>query len=248
MDAFAEGAVDYFQKPSLDKITEERKTLIEKIILAKSANIQKLSRHIVRNRNLTSLDRDYIIAIGASTGGTEALRVVLQGLPDKIPPIFVVQHIPAFFSDALAQRLNNLCPFTVIEAVDNMVVDKNTVYIAPGDKQMTIVKNSAGALKIRINSSEKRNGQRPSVDVCFESLSLINHKKIIAAILTGMGNDGALGLKKLKDIGAMTIAQNKESCVVFGMPNEAIKLGGACFIEPIEKVSQKILELLESKK
>ena len=247
MEALDYGAIDYFQKPSLENMEEESLLLIEKVVAAKNSKV-RVHREVIRNQGISSkiIDTNYLIAIGSSTGGTEAIKCILELLPENIPPIVIVQHIPAVFSKAFADRLNGLFSFAVVEAQDNQVLKNNCVYIAPGDNQMRIIK-SGNSLNIKISQEEKRNNHRPSVDVLFESIAELKLNKLVGILLTGMGGDGAVGLKKLKEAGAQTIAQNKETCVVFGMPNEAIKLGGAMYIEPIEKISDKILSIIATK-
>ena len=193
---------------------------------------------------LSNRNKKFIIAIGASTGGTEAIQFILKMLPKNIPPIVIVQHIPAGFSKAFAQRLSKELPFQVVEASHDESLKENCVYIAPGDEHMEI-KQTNGLLKIKLHKETKRNSHRPSVDVLFESLIGISGRKIISLILTGMGNDGAYGMKQLKNAGAKTIAQDEKSSVVFGMPNEAIKLGGVDYVEPLEKIAKRLIALIE---
>ncbi len=246
MEALETGAIDFFQKPQMKDIESESLVLIEKIINAKSSKISNLSKYsFYKNNNEEALDKNYIIAIGSSTGGTEALKIVLERLPENIPPIVVVQHIPEVFSKALADRLNNICSFHVVEASHDLELLPNTVYIAPGNKQMKVIKQQS-KFKIDISTSDLVNGHRPSVDVLFSSIADLNLKKSLGVILTGMGNDGAKGLKKMKASGSKTIAQDEATCVVFGMPKEAIKLNAVDFIEPIDNVANKIITLTKT--
>jgi two-component system chemotaxis response regulator CheB len=246
MEALELGAIDFFQKPDMNKIEEESKILIDKILQAKNAKVA------IRKKNFKSkiyseqlIDKNYLIAIGSSTGGTEALKVILERLPDNIPPILIVQHIPEVFSKALADRLNNFCKFEVVEAKNNELIEPNKVFISPGNKHM-IIEKSNNILQIKIFENNLVNGHRPSVDVLFNSIADLKLKKIIGVILTGMGKDGASGLKKLKESGAKTIAQNEETCVVFGMPREAIALNAVDYIEPIENISNKIINITKA--
>ncbi|WP_148696848.1 chemotaxis-specific protein-glutamate methyltransferase CheB [Silvanigrella aquatica] len=246
LEALELGAVDFFHKPNFANLESEGKNLIDKIFQVKSAKI--LSRKFKSIQNTDSgfqIDDNYLIAIGSSTGGTEALKHILQQLPSQIPPIVVVQHIPEIFSKALADRLNSICPFEVIEAKNGDIIEKNKVYIAPGNMQMKLIQNKY-SLQIKIEQSPTVNGHRPSVDVLFGSIAELNLNKTIGIILTGMGNDGAKGLKKLKESGAKTIAQNEETCVVFGMPKEAIKLNAVDYVEPIENIANKIYNLAKT--
>jgi two-component system chemotaxis response regulator CheB len=181
--------------------------------------------------------------IGSSTGGTEALRVLLTQLPENIPPILIVQHIPPVFSLAFANRLNELCPFLVKEAEDDDIVEPNKVLIAPGGKQMAVVK-VGGVLKIKITDEAPVNRHKPSVDYLFASVAKLNLSHVVGVILTGMGGDGARELLALKKLGARTIAQNQETCIVWGMPREAAKMGAAEFILALDAIPQKIMDLI----
>ncbi len=183
---------------------------------------------------------DSLIAIGASTGGTEALQHVLVQLPENIPAIVIAQHIPAGFSLAFANRLNQLCKFEVKEAVDGDLAQPGRALIAPGDFHMLIRKNGAGYRAV-IKTGPRVCYQRPSVDVLFDSVADAAGGKAIGVILTGMGNDGAHGLLQMKQKGARTLAQDEASCVVFGMPREAIQLGAVDHILPLKDMARGIL-------
>ncbi len=185
-----------------------------------------------------------LIVIGSSTGGTEALKEVLMRLPEKIPPILVVQHIPPVFSAALAQRLDSLCPFTVKEAQDGDLVTANTVYIAPGATQMKLSWNEkAKSLALVITDDAPVNRHKPSVDYLFDSVAeLPGLNPGYGVILTGMGADGARGLLKLRNKGWRTIAQNEETCVVYGMPKEAVKMGAAERVLPLYDIAENLRE------
>ena len=183
-----------------------------------------------------------IIAIGASTGGTEALREVLSRMPEASPGIVVVQHIPAVFSNAFANRLNDLCRVQVKEAADGDRVLPGQVLIAPGNFHMTLFRRG-GEYRVTVRDGERVCYQRPSVDVLFDSVAEAAGADGIGAILTGMGADGAKGLLKMKRAGARTIAQDEASCVVFGMPNEAIKIGGVDRIVPLDRIACELIAL-----
>lgn len=185
-----------------------------------------------------------IILLGASTGGTEALKSVLTRLPDGLPGICIVQHIPAYFSKAFATRLNELCPFEVREAVDGDEVRPGLALVAPGDFHMVVVWRMDRYL-ISLRQGPPINHSRPSVDVLFNSAAECAGRQAVAAVLTGMGRDGALGMKKLRDLGATTIAQNEETCVVYGMPRAAIEAGAAAHILPLDRVAEGIQRALE---
>ncbi len=188
---------------------------------------QGSSQAVNRHRNLKKeIDESIVIAIGSSTGGTEALREVLTRLPDHIPPILIVQHIPPVFSRAFADRLNGLCEFQIKEAEDGDEVKPDRVLIAPGGKHMT-VKKINNVLKVVIEETELYNRHRPSADLLFNSVANCIGNKAVGVILTGMGNDGAEGLLKMKVSGARTLAQDEATSVVYGMPKEAVRLGAA---------------------
>lgn len=182
-----------------------------------------------------------MIAIGASTGGTEALRDVLMGLPANLPGIAIVQHMPAGFTNAFASRLNGVCEIEVREAKDGDMICTGTALIAPGEMQMKIVRADAGWM-VRVFDGPRVCRHKPSVEVLFTSVAEVVRKNAMGVILTGMGNDGATGLKAMKDAGAYTIAQDKDSCVVFGMPREAIEAGGATDVIALDKIAAKIIE------
>lgn len=165
-----------------------------------------------------------IIALGASTGGTESTLEVLQRLPAKIPPILIVQHMPPGFTKLYAERLNRICAMTVTEAVDGDVVEAGHVYIAPGDCQMALTK-VGNLYKLQCRGTEKVSGHCPSVDNLFKSVANVSTKKNVGIILTGMGRDGAEGLLEMKKKGAYTLGENQESCVVYGMPMVAQNIG-----------------------
>jgi two-component system chemotaxis response regulator CheB len=183
--------------------------------------------------------------MGASTGGTEALKNVLLGMPSEIPPILIVQHIPPVFSTAFPSRLNDLCPFDVKEAVDGDELQRNKVFIAPGGKQMG-VRKLGERLMITINDDPAVNRHKPSVDYLFDSVCRISVEPAVAVILTGMGADGAKGMKKLRDMGFRTIGQDAATSVVYGMPKEAKNAGGVEFELPLERVAAKISELISN--
>jgi two-component system chemotaxis response regulator CheB len=246
LQALESGAVDYIQKPQMSNMTEAAETLRERLKIAAKAKVTTTIR-AKKSTQHHSFDFDNVILMGASTGGTEALRVVLEGLPAKIPPILIVQHIPPVFSAAFAQRLNELCPFEVREAQNGDEVKPNLVLIAPGGKQMK-VKPTNGKLVVEINDDGPVNRHKPSVDYMFRTASEAGLKKMVAVILTGMGADGAREMKRLRDLGTRTIAQNEATCVVYGMPREAAAKGGVEFVLPLEDIAQKISSLCETSK
>ena len=185
-------------------------------------------------------DSSRLIAIGASTGGTEAIRVVLEQMPANSPGIVVTQHIPAGFSTAFADRLGRICKIRVREAKDGDLVEPGLALVAPGDYHMTVRRLGAG-YRVVVQTGPKVCYQRPSVDVLFNSVAEVAEDNAVAALLTGMGADGARGLLKILNHQGSTIAQDEASCVVFGMPREAIKLNAAQQILPLTAVAQALL-------
>lgn len=244
LDALEAGAIDYIQKPSMTDLREVAAQIRDRIKTAANAKVR--SRRTVVKKATSSLsmavDKNSLIVIGSSTGGTEAVREVLQTLPGEIPPILIVQHIPPVFSAAFANRLNDLFPFEVKEAAHGDEVTPNRVLIAPGGKQMG-VKALKDKLIVVINDDAPVNRHKPSVDYMYQSVSQMGSKKVVGVILTGMGADGAREMKRLHDMGIKTIAQDKDSCVVFGMPQAAIQQGGVDFVLPLDQIGSKIIEL-----
>jgi two-component system, chemotaxis family, protein-glutamate methylesterase/glutaminase len=185
-----------------------------------------------------------IILIGASTGGTQAIEAVLTRLPADTPPILIVQHMPAHFTRAFAERLDQLCRLRVVEAEADQQVERGTAYIAPGDYHMTLVRFGL-QLRIGLNQNPQVHHQRPAVDVLFQSAAQIRGVPMTAMLLTGMGADGADGMVALRKAGAETIAEDEQSCVVFGMPKEAIARGGATHVATLLKIPTLVFECLE---
>ncbi len=182
-----------------------------------------------------------LIAIGASTGGTQALEAVLTALPENTLPILVVQHMPEKFTNTFAKRLNELCKVDVKEAEDNDALLPGRVLIAPGSKHMMLQTTQFGA-SVQVKDGPLVSRHKPSVDVLFRSVSKYAGSNAMGIILTGMGDDGAKGLKEMHDSGAITIAQNKETCVVYGMPNEAVKLGAIDHELALENIPAMMVE------
>jgi len=181
-----------------------------------------------------------VVCIGASTGGTEALRVLLTALPADSPGIVIVQHMPEKFTRSFADRLNELCRIEVREAQDGDRVRPGLALIAPGSRHMRIARSGA-EYRVQVVMEEPVNRHRPSVDVLFESAARALGPNAVAVMLTGMGNDGARGMKLMRDAGARTIAQDEETCVVFGMPREAIQAGAVEQILPLESIAMATL-------
>ncbi|MBF0102039.1 MAG: hypothetical protein HQK77_14145 [Desulfobacterales bacterium] len=198
----------------------------------------------ITSLTLPKAKKEKVIAIGASTGGTEAIRMVLQDLPNSVPGILVVQHMPTGFTKIFADHLNELCAnLEVKEAVDGDLIKSGRVLIAPGDKHLELTRNINGYIA-QIKNGPRVGRHRPSVDVLFNSVAEHAGENAIGVILTGMGTDGAKGLLEMRQKGAKTIAQHEDSCVVFGMPREAITIGAAEKIVPLNKIPDAIFALL----
>lgn len=241
LEALENGAIDYIQKPEMNEIDKVTPYILEKIRTAAKANLIKgprLKRRVVEQTKIMS-NLDSLIVLGSSTGGTEAIREILTALPDEIPPMLIVQHIPTVFSAAFAKRMNDLCKFEVKEAEDGDEVKPNRVLIAPGGYQMKLVKKN-NKMVVEINNDEPVNRFKPSVDYMFLSVAKELYTNTIAVLLTGMGKDGAKGMLELRQLGVRTIAQDEFTSVVFGMPKEAIAIGGAEFVEPLSQIAERV--------
>jgi two-component system chemotaxis response regulator CheB len=234
------GAVEVLAKPSGPySVGELRTSLADKIRAAAQARLRsrlpKTYPPVAAPRPATGT-RHSLVAIGASTGGTEAIRHVLEVLPANIPPVLIVQHIPPVFSAAFAARLNQAAPFEVKEAEDGDAVTPGRVLIAPGDRHMVLRRRPAG-LSVQIMDGPRVCYQRPSVDVMFQSVAEASAARTIGVLLTGMGADGAAGLLRIKESGGVTIAQDESSCVVYGMPREAVRRGAASHVLPLSEIA-----------
>lgn len=184
-----------------------------------------------------------IIFVGASTGGTEAVRNFLLGIPADCPPIMIVQHMPASFTGSFAARLDSLCQPRVIESKGGEVIETGTVYIAPGHSHLKIRRSPSGYLT-ELFATPPVNRHRPSVDVLFDSAAEVVGRNAIGVILTGMGKDGACGLLRMRQAGARTLGQNEESCVVYGMPREAANMGAVEEVASLEELPRRVLSIL----
>ena len=250
LEAFDIGAVDVIAKPGGSySVGDMSSQLADKIRAASRVSMSTAARTtgLVREKPepmkaLTQTSHK-VIAIGASTGGTEALKNVLMKLPPNIPGIVIVQHMPANFTTAFADRLNTLCQFHVKEAQDNDTVVPGTCLIAPGNFHM-LLRRSGARYYVDVKTGPMVHHQRPAVDVLFKSTAKYAGANAVGVILTGMGADGAEGLKAMKDAGASTIAQDEKSCVVFGMPKEAIKLGAADKVLPLDHIANEIIRMI----
>lgn len=248
LEALEAGAVDFVPKPHshiYDGKDEMRDELISKIKAASKAKVFKKELNNQIQANTTSLAQttNKILAIGASTGGTEALKDVLMGLPRNAPGMVIVQHMPANFTAQFAQRLNSLCSMEVREAKNGDSIIPGVALIAPGDYHM-VVRRSGARYYVEIGNGEKVSGHRPSVDVLFNSVAKIAGANAIGVILTGMGSDGAKGLLAMKNAAARTIGQDEASCVVYGMPKVAYEIGAVEKQLPLNRVADGILSLI----
>ena len=239
------GAVDFVTKPQLglrEGMLAYCQVIAEKIRIAARARLYRPSASgapgILNAPPILSSEK--LIAIGASTGGTEALRRVLEPLPAASPAVLITQHMPPGFTHSFAERLNRLCQITVKEAEEGERVLPGFAYIAPGSMHMELGRSGAN-YQIKLHNSEPVNRHRPSVDVLFNSVARFAGRNAVGVILTGMGNDGASGLLKMRNAKAWTIAQSEATCVVFGMPREAILLEAACEVVDLENISQQML-------
>lgn len=246
LNALENGAFDYIQKPQAQDLSWVASQIRERIKEAAQSNAQNIKPfHVKKAVKYTALDDGALVVIGASTGGTEALKHMLSGMPTEIPPILIVQHIPAYFSAAFADRLNTLLPFEVREAKDGDEVRKNLVLIAPGGKQMAI-QPQGNKLIVKITDDAPVNRHKPSVDYMFASVNRLGLKNLTAVIMTGMGADGARELKNLRNAGARTIAQDQASCVVYGMPRAAVEIGAAEVVKPLGDIADCIMRFVNT--
>lgn len=252
------GAVDIITKPQLNtqQFIEESKIRIcdavkaaarAKLLRRKSPVMQIKPKHTAdavlpaSTKKAMIKTTEKVVAVGASTGGTDALRVFLESMPADTPGIVIVQHMPENFTKSFANRLNDICQISVKEAENGDSVIRGRALIAPGNHHL-ILKRSGARYYVEINDGPLVNRHRPSVDVLFRSTARYAGKNAIGVIMTGMGDDGARGLLEMKDAGAVTIAQDEATSVVYGMPKEAVKLGAAQHILPLTSIAQKVLQ------
>lgn len=261
LKALEYGAVDIITKPRLGtrQFLEESRVTICDVIKGAAAS------RVGRRRSATTLKEispkysadviidkpnskamiqttEKVVVVGASTGGTEALRIFLEMMPEDAPGIVIVQHMPENFTAAFARRLDTLCRVTVKEAEDNDTVVRGRALIAPGNHH-TLLKRSGARYYVEIKDGPLVTRHRPSVDVLFRSAARYAGKNLVGVIMTGMGDDGARSMKEMFDSGAATIAQDEASCVVFGMPAEAIKHGGVQKVMPLQQIAAEVLRL-----
>lgn len=202
------------------------------------------------NKSQTSLELTDVVAVGCSTGGPRALKVFLEQIPgDFCAPIVIVQHMPPSFTKSLAQRLNSFTELEVMEAEQDMILERGKAYIAPGGSHMRIYRTDGGDYQLKISQDEIRNGHRPSVDVLFESLLPLTGINRHAVLMTGMGSDGARMMKKLYDAGVTsTYAESEQTCVVYGMPRSAVELGCVSYILPLHDIAPRLVQAVNNRK
>jgi len=250
-DALHAGAVDFVKKPDISSIDDLQiffRDLKAKIKISSIAKL-KLSEHFGAQLNNSEIPKlkyklkQMIIAIGASTGGTEATLEIVKKLPKEISGILITQHMPAGFTKMYADRLNKECQIEVREAKNGDRVVQGLALIAPGEYHMRLLKDEKGYF-VTCRKGEKVSGHCPSVDVLFESVAETAGKNAVGIILTGMGKDGASGLSKMKSKGAYTIGQDKDSCVVYGMPMVAYNIGAVIVQAPCENIAQVLINHL----
>jgi two-component system chemotaxis response regulator CheB len=261
LDALAMGAVDFLSKPRIDiaaTLQDYGDELIAKIKTAARANVRALdsrrmsalrargesaSTGAVRPAASRLRTTDHLIAIGASTGGTEAIKEVLCQLPPDCPAVLIAQHIPPAFSTSFARRMNDVSALTVCEAQDGQQILPGHAYIAPGDYHLTLARDGARYI-CKVAQDAPVNRHRPSVDVLFRSVAQAAGQNAIGALLTGMGRDGARGLKLMREAGAPTLAQDEHTSVVWGMPGEAVSIGATDEVLPIEEIAPRLMALV----
>jgi len=254
------GAVEIIQKPRLGTkafIEESKLRICDAVKAAAQARVKKvaavphqvtpkLTADVIMEKPVPSKammqTTEKVVVVGASTGGTEALKIFLESLPADCPGIVIVQHMPEGFTRAFSQRLDGICRISVKEAAQNDTVVRGRALIAPGNHHL-LLKRSGARYYVEIKDGPLVSRHRPSVDVLFRSAARYAGKNAVGVIMTGMGDDGARGMLEMKQAGAVTIAQDEASCVVFGMPNEAIKLGGVDYVKPLESISREVLRL-----
>lgn len=263
LQALELGAIDFVTKPKIDLasgFSDYQSEIVEKLKMAAGAKVRALDTRKIDPANLEVAPRfsadaiiekrkikkhfkttDKILAIGASTGGTEAIKEVLMALPPNAPGTVITQHIPEAFSAPFAKRMNSSCALTVTEATDGAQIIPGHAFIAPGNRHMVIERDGARFV-CRLVEGPPVNRHIPSVDVMFRSLAQNVGPNCMGVLLTGMGNDGAQGMKEMHDVGAFTIAQDEHTSVVWGMPGEAVKLGCADKVLPLQKIAGSIMK------
>lgn len=240
------GAVDVVAKPAIgirEGMLAYADEIKDKVKAAACSHVRRrrpVAAPAAESKPYPLLGTEKLIAIGASTGGTEAIKELLLGLPANSPAVVITQHMPAGFTRSYAERLNRLTQLRVAEAIDGQRLLPGHAYLAPGDYHFEVARSGADYIAC-LHQQEPVNRHRPAVDLLFESVAHYAGANAVAALLTGMGKDGAFGMRQIRDAGGYTIAQDEASCVVFGMPREAIALGGATEVLPLEAIAPALL-------
>jgi len=261
LQALEKGAVEIITKPKVGtkEFEESRIRICETVKSAARARLRKLRINHTETPVSAKLTADAVLAkstthgamiqttekvvvVGASTGGTEALREFLEAMPADCPGIVIVQHTPEMFTARFAQRLNQICRVTVKEAADGDTVIRGQALIAPGNHH-ALLKRSGARYYVELNDGPLVSRHRPSVDVLFRSAARYAGRNVVGVIMTGMGDDGSRGMLEMKEAGAVNLAQDEESCVVFGMPAEAIKCGGVDRVLPLDHIAPEVVRL-----
>ncbi len=248
MRAFEAGAVEVLAKPAAAELPQFREALVRAVRAAASSRVGRIVARAPLTRappsSLTptsvSTGAPQLLAIGASTGGTEALAYILARLPEQSPPLVVVQHLPAAFCASFAKRLDSLSALEVAVALDGQELRPGCAYIAPGGRHLMVARRGL-RLHAALDDGPPEHYQRPSADVLFRSVAQAVGRQAVGALLTGMGSDGARGLLAMRESGAATLAQDEESCVVYGMPRAAVELGAAALVCPLLHMPERLL-------
>lgn len=243
------GAVDYVGKPLIgvkEGFEALRAEIVSKVKSAAGAKVRAFDREKAAHRAPVAFDHRLssegrVVAVGASTGGVEALHTLITALPANAPGVLVTQHMPAGFTSSFAQRLNGMSAVTVSEARDGDRVLPGHVFIAPGNLHLSLVRSGAN-YRCSVHDGERVSGHRPSVDVLFSSVATAAMGNAAGVILTGMGSDGARGLLEMRNAGAFTIGQDESSCLIYGMPKAARAAGGVARELPLERIAGELLE------
>jgi two-component system chemotaxis response regulator CheB len=261
LEALAIGAVDFLAKPKGNNETglaDYTAEIISKVRIASRTNLKTLQSHgevaqhsqetlaikrMIAARNTTGFNK--IIVLGSSTGGTEAIKVVVKTLPADCPPILITQHLPAAFSDSFVKHIDAATDMTASIPTHGQVVEWGNIYLAPGDQHMEVIRNNNQYI-IQLQDGAPVNRHKPSVDVLFHSAAKCTGSNAVCVLLTGMGADGAMGMQAMKESGAKTIVQDEASSVVWGMPGAAFKLGCADYVVPLDDIAEKVLALVKT--
>ncbi|MCK5121772.1 MAG: chemotaxis response regulator protein-glutamate methylesterase [Methylococcales bacterium] len=266
LEALELGAVDFVAKPKVDvsnTLNEYAEDIIAKVKMAAKARVRTLEVKpkgspppivVVEKHSADAVisaspakkhfkTTDKIIALGSSTGGTEAIKVVIRGLSRDTPAIVISQHLPAAFSESFTKHVNEASDMTACIAKDGQQILPGNIYISPGDRHLLVIRDGARYI-CKLNDGPPVNRHKPSVDVMFRSVAQNVGSNAIGVMLTGMGADGAMAMKEMKDAGAINVVQDEETSVVWGMPGEAFRLGAADYVVPLDKVATQIMSLV----